>query len=92
MSCGELLLKLVNINGSKKLVVRKTFCYKSLEESVKHLVNRNGFEDQCEALRNRIVPEDIMIDIYDGDVWKNFSGRIYNFFYWGRQLWSNVKC
>ena len=78
--CGELLLKLVNINGSKKLVARKTFCYKSLEESVKHLVNRKGFEDQCEAWRNRIVPEDIMIDIYDGDVWKDFNGRIYNFF------------
>lgn len=78
--CGELLMKIININGNQKLVPKKTFCYKSLEESLKILVNRKDFEDQCESWRNRIVSEDIMIDVYDGDVWKDFNGRSYNFF------------
>lgn len=44
------------------------------------LVIRKDFEDQCESWRNRIVSEDIMIDVYDGDVWKDFNRRSYNFF------------
>lgn len=29
--CGELLLKLINVGGKKKLIVRKIYCYKSLK-------------------------------------------------------------
>lgn len=90
--CGELLMKIININGNQKLVPKIIFCYKSLEESLKILVNRKDCEDQCESWRNRIVSEDIMIDVYDGDVWKDFNGRSYNFFYRRTQLWGYVKC
>lgn len=32
--CGEFFLKLVIVNGKKKFVLRKSFCYKSIEESL----------------------------------------------------------
>lgn len=47
---------------------------------MKTLVNRKGFEDLCELWRNRNVSEDIMTDVYDGDIWKDFNGRKYQFF------------
>lgn len=34
----------------------------------KFLASIEDFKDQYESWRNRIVPQDIMIDVYDGDV------------------------
>ena len=28
----------------------------------------------CQKWRQRIVPDDLMGDVYDGDVWKSFKG------------------
>lgn len=42
--CGEVFLKLVIINGKIKLVVKKIFCYKSFEDSLKILVMEKGLK------------------------------------------------
>ena len=78
--CGEMLLKTIEINGQTKLVGKKIFCYKSLKENLQVFVNREGFEKKCETWRRRIVKDDVLSDIFDGDIWKDFNGKKYNFF------------
>lgn len=44
--CGELLLKHVTLSdGTTKLYPFKSYCYKSLQQSLQNLVRRPGFED-----------------------------------------------
>lgn len=78
--CGELLLKSINVGGKKKLIARKTYCYKSLKLSLQRLVNRKDFEETCELWRFREVPHDVFNDVYDGEIWQKFNGLEYNFF------------
>lgn len=78
--CGEVLLKPVSMQGKTNLVPRKSYSCKSIEESLEILVKREGFEDLCESWRYRNVPNDILMDVYDGDVWKCFNGEKYDFF------------
>lgn len=65
--CGEFLLKSITVNGKKNLYQEKV-CYKSIEESLQILVNREGFEDLCESWRYSNVPDEILMDVYDGNV------------------------
>lgn len=44
------------------------------------MVNREGFEDLCESWRYRNVPDEILMDVYDGNVWKCFNGGKFEFF------------
>lgn len=78
--CGELLLKSINVGGKKKLIARKTYCYKSLKLSLQRLFNRKDFEETCELWRFREVPQDVFNDVYDGEIWQKFNGLEYNCF------------
>lgn len=44
------------------------------------MVNREGFEDLCESWRNRNVPDEVLMDVYEDNVWKCFNGGKYEFF------------
>ena len=77
--CGETLLKFVCINGTNKLVAKKTFCYKKIKESLHSLVKRDNFEEICRKWKERNVPDKVLMDIYDGRVWKEFEQK-HNFF------------
>lgn len=79
--CGEVHLKPVSMQGKTNLVPRKSYSCKSIEESLEILVKRECFEDLCESWRSRNVPNDNLMDVYDGDVWKCFNGEKYDFFY-----------
>ncbi|XP_056016818.1 uncharacterized protein LOC130053518 [Ostrea edulis] len=72
--CGEILLKTVLTNSKTNLVPKKTFCYQSIKDSLQTLVNRDGFEDLCELWRTRNVPDYILMDVFDGDLWNDFNG------------------
>ena len=50
----------------------KTFCYRSIIESVRELCARSGFLQKCESWRNRVIEDGVFMDIYDGHVWKDF--------------------
>lgn len=78
--CGEILLNNVTVNGKASLLARKTYCYKSLKESVHRLVKKRGFEELCNNWRNQSSSEDILSDVYNGNIWKDFNGRKYDFF------------
>ncbi|CAC5403245.1 unnamed protein product [Mytilus coruscus] len=73
--CGELLLKVVQLQRKRKLYPYKTFCYKSLESSVSSLVHLPEFENNCEKWRSRRQEDGFLADVYDGRIWKEFQGH-----------------
>ncbi|XP_061190105.1 uncharacterized protein LOC133197961 [Saccostrea echinata] len=78
--CGEILFKSVTVNGKITFVAKKTYCYKSLKESIHRLVKKKGFENLCEKWRHQTYTDDVLSDVYDGNVWKEFNGEKFNFF------------
>ena len=73
--CGEMLLKQSKImGGNVKLIPRKTYPYYSLKNSLASLISRPGFVELCEHWRERAqnIPSDILADVYEGNVWKQF--------------------
>lgn len=70
--CGALLMKEVQMGSKLFFYPLKTFCYKSIIESVRELCARSGFLQKCESWRNRVIEDSVFMDIYDGQVWKDF--------------------
>ena len=71
--CGNVLMKtIVSPSGEKILFPHKTFCYRSIKKSLQLLINRAGFESDCEKWRNLESVPDVLSDVYDGSVWKSF--------------------
>lgn len=71
--CGEELLHQVEHPGGKKVLEGKyLYCYKSLRKSLQEFVLRPGYEKLCEKWQDRDFSSDIMTDVYDGRVWKEF--------------------
>ena len=73
--CDFILLNVVKgKNKSESFKPVKVYCYQSLKSAVQRLVSRPGFLDQCELWRDRTshMSDDILGDIYDGNVWKEF--------------------
>lgn len=74
--CGETLLKSVELTqGRRKLYPFKTYCYKSVKETLKKCLLMPGFERKCEAWRERNCPSGILNDIYDGRIWHEFGSE-----------------
>lgn len=78
--CNTLLLEEVisAITGRRTLKPFKEYCYKSIKGSLASFVARKKFEDSCESWRFRQRDDDILNDIYDGNIWKKFQQN--NFF------------
>ena len=73
-TCGsQLAQKIVLKNGNIKFYALKTYCYKSIIESLETLLKRPGLEDECEKWRRRTVQDDLYADVYDGKIWKQFG-------------------
>ena len=73
--CGIFLLESVQTRISNIILrPRMTFCYRPLQKSIAHLYQKKAFFELCQKWRQRIVPDDLMGDVYDGDVWKSFKG------------------
>ena len=50
------------------------FCYKSLKDTLQQLLLRPGFCEDCDHWKNRAPSDhDILRDVYDGKVWKQFQ-------------------
>lgn len=71
--CNEELLTTRVTTKGEKLVARKTYYYVPIEESIQVLINRPGFESMCEEWRSRATDDNFMSDIYDGNIWKEFT-------------------
>lgn len=71
--CNSVLLKTVRTScGTSSLYPRQMYCYKSVTESLQELILRPGFVEICENWRTRNIANDMITDIYDGKVWKDF--------------------
>ena len=72
--CGNKLLSEVELsNGSKRFYPRKVYCYRSLKESLAGLLEKDGKLEACERWRQRSLPDDVLGDVYDGNIWKEFQ-------------------
>lgn len=79
--CGTVLLESVQIcTGKIVLRPRRVFCYRSLQKSINEMFSKKSFLDLCQKWKQRAVPSDLMGDVYDGNVWKNFRGCDHNKF------------
>jgi len=79
LPCNAPLLKKVKLQGSGKThnVPLKTFPYQSLITAIIDLVADPNILTICDHWRKRSenVPHDIMADVYDGSIWRDFNSR-----------------
>ena len=72
--CGASLLKAVRSkHGELILKAKKVFCYRSVKKTLQEFLKRPGFADKCELYKKSPRDPNLLGDIYDGRVWKNFK-------------------
>ena len=71
---GQQLLYSVTLSNDKKTFHPfKTYCYNSVITALKELLVRPGFYDLCSQWKTRHNESDLLTDIYDGKIWKDFQ-------------------
>lgn len=71
--CGAVLLKTVEFTSGRNLLYPfKVYCYKSLQTSLQTLLLCPGFYSKCQLWCSR-PPHDLLEDVYDGNIWKEFQ-------------------
>ena len=71
--CGMHLLDTVqSCTGTIRFRPKKVFCYNSLKQSITYLFQQKHFVKSIQLWRERNVPNDLMGDVYDGDIWHTF--------------------
>lgn len=73
--CNTQLLKKVKTHKGYSLIPLCVYPYYSLFKSLERLACKPGFIDDCEKWRERsmCVSDNVLGDIYDGDIWKEFN-------------------
>ncbi len=74
-ACGALLLKQQRRHKKCILAPIKVYPYRSLKKSLCHILSKPDYIEKCEQWRSRmaVLANDILADIYDGQVWKQFT-------------------
>ena len=67
--CGHNLLKEVITLSGKKYYPLKSYCYYPLVRSLTNVLNQ---ADLLEHWRSRNIPNNVLADVYDGKVWREF--------------------
>ena len=70
--CGCDLMKEVALKDKIKYCPVKTYCYLPLKTSLLNILQRKGYLSLCEQWRTRDIPDGVLADIYDGEIWKKF--------------------
>ena len=74
--CGWKLMKEIKTtSGNVAFNPQKVYCYKAIKGSLETLCNRPGFSDDCKNWQRGCDSEEneVMVDVYDGNVWKMFQ-------------------
>lgn len=72
--CNTLLLKTVELASGKSIAYPfMTYCYLSIVSSMERFLQQPTFYSLCNEWRKREVPEDLMCDVFDGRMWKEFE-------------------
>ena len=72
-ACGEKLLTLKKNKRKRSLKPKKLYCYQNLKDAIHGLINRPNFLEKCDKWRERVTEDDLLTDIYDGRIWKQFQ-------------------
>lgn len=72
-TCGEKLLKEITVDSKTYLYPFKTYSYKPISETLVSFLKRPDFEKKCEHWKSRNITENVLRDVYDGQVWKDFQ-------------------
>ena len=70
--CDQPLLKMCKYKSSCVYRPLKVYCSQSIIKSMELLLCRPNFLVNCEQWRHRQIQSDLLCDIYDGQVWKEF--------------------
>ena len=60
-------------SGQTRLYPFKVYCYQSVRDTLRHVLQRPGFALKCELWRERDVPHGFLADVFDGRVWKEWQ-------------------
>lgn len=71
--CEQLLLKICKGRMGYIYHPFKVYCCQSTIHTLKHILTHPNFLLSCEKCRNKIIPREMLGDIYDGRVSKQFS-------------------
>lgn len=83
--CNTPLLRNVKtVSGIQHLTPVKIFCYKSITETLRQMVQQPGILDLFSKWKERNIPPGVKADVYDGSVWKSFLKINGNEFLWNR--------
>ena len=73
-ACDEILMKKVKYKMHKFCFKPiQTYCYLGIRAGITLLLNRPNFWENCNEWRRRTTPTDTYVDIFDGQVWKDFQ-------------------
>ena len=73
-ACGAVLMKTVQTQSGKILLKpKKLYCYRPLVDSLQQLLHVPGFAQKCELWRERALQTDVLLDVYDGQIWKEYE-------------------
>lgn len=78
--CAPLMKKIHISNGEVEYCPRFVYAYQPIKSSFQRLLNRPGFAAKLEHWRTRPTVDSKVSDVYDGNVWKEFSSDKYNKF------------
>ena len=71
--CGASLFRAVHSkHGELILKAKRVFCYRSVKKTLQEFLKRPGFADKCEEHKKYTRDPNLLGDIYDRRVWKNF--------------------
>ena len=65
-------LSLALASGKVCFYPHKIYCFNSLIDQVEGLLKRPGVPEMCEQWRERQVDDNIVADVYDGSIWRDF--------------------
>lgn len=71
--CGTELLRKLKCGKKYKFIPKKVYVYRSVKTSLSRLFQRNGFLTDIEHWRSRVPVQNVMSDVYDGNIWKELS-------------------
>ena len=79
--CGQVLLKdFKSISGKQLFMPFKTYCYRSVKESIQTFLARSGWGQDYEKWRDRNTGVGLLTGVYDGKIWRTFryhDGSLY---------------
>ena len=65
-------MKEVALKDKIKYCPIKTYCYLPLKTSLLNILQRKEYLSLCEQWRTRDIPDGVLADVYDGEIWKKF--------------------